>query len=390
MIFNIYVFQSLASFLFSIGIALFLLHAGLRTVINRRVFFFVLTGINHMIFEIITRTTENVDIALIARRIIGMNTTLMNVSLVMLGLAMLSKKYPKWIEYLVWGVAGIFFVLNITPLVVVSNYQAYWGYNWDTGSAGFAFMIFNLVYFFGSIYLMFRGYFDAKNSQAKKQYAIIAWGFAITFLPAGFTDIIFPQYDIQIQPIGTMMFIITALLFAYATVRYKLFIVEPVLEDSLSAAKQKFFLKPGHSYIATGGGKKGAGLNPFIDQVMGGKMGLYITRDNPTIVRQDTPLKKTPMIWLTEVSGENTIDPSRIEELNYAITKFLDTADNSVVLLEGIAYLINYSDFNLILRFLRTLKDTVSTKNASLMIAVDPKNFDEKDFSLMKDEFESI
>jgi hypothetical protein len=43
-----------------------------------------------------------------------------------------------------------------------------------------------------------------------------------------------------------------------------------------------------------------------------------------------------------------------------------------------------------VLRFIRNLKDKISTKNANLLIAIDSRNFSEKEYSLIEDELEEF
>lgn len=222
-----------------------------------------------------------------------------------------------------------------------------------------------------------------KNPDNKRNLKVIFVAHLIAYFAC--VDFI-PKYGVELYPFGYVFILTFAVIYFYAIKKHKLYIVSPVKEDAETEVKQKYDLHLGYSYIIS---EKGVTIarEVFIDQVMGGKQGLYITRENPALVRNDTPLKKTPMIWLTEVSGENTIDPSRIEELSFAITKFLETAEDSVILLEGLPYLVSYSDFNLVLRLLRTLRDVVSTKKTAFIINVDPSNFSQTDYSLLSGEF---
>jgi hypothetical protein len=169
--------------------------------------------------------------------------------------------------------------------------------------------------------------------------------------------------------------------------KYKLYMIEPAKEDSIK--KQKYSLKRGHSYQISDQDSSKA-FSVFLDQVLGGKHGLYITRTNPDIIRRETPLKKTPILWLTEVSSENTINPSKIEEISFAITSFINTAQDCVILIEGIPYIASYSDFNVVLRLIRTLKDEISKHDSTLIVAIGKASFDANQSGLMNGELEEL
>jgi hypothetical protein len=163
--------------------------------------------------------------------------------------------------------------------------------------------------------------------------------------------------------------------------------VEPVKEDSKQ--NQKYVLKSGHSYHMLEE-KNDASFKVFLDQVLSGRHGLYITRTNPDIIRRETPLKKTPILWLTELTGDNNIHPSKSEELNYAITKFVETATDSVILLEGTGYLSQFSSFQTMHRLVQVLKDLVSTRNAILIVPLNPHGFSETEIASLKNELEEL
>lgn len=223
-----------------------------------------------------------------------------------------------------------------------------------------------------------------KSPEKKKLVKIMAWSYFIGYF--GSFDFI-PSYKIQVYPLGFIPELIFAVFVMYVITRYKVYVIDPVFEEEQK--KRKYSLKKGRSYLIRKNLEIPA-MDIFTDQVLSGKNGLLVTRNNPQFIREETPLKKTPIIWLTEVAGESSIDPSRIEELANTITKFIEASSESIVLLEGLPYLISYSDFNLVLRFLRTIRDQAATKNSILMINVNQKNFSEQNYSLLRTEFQEL
>lgn len=258
----------------------------------------------------------------------------------------------------------------------------------DPGIVYPVFLSYFAVYVSFALYQIIKTALKSKGLQRKK----LVYFFIATGVGFGGGSTTYPLfYDISIPPVGVILVSVYVLIVTYLVVRYKFF-VEPVSEDNLSSETPKKKgpeLKEGMSYLVSEE-RHEKSLNLFIENVLLGKQGIYVSRSNPEITRANTPLKKTPIIWLTEVSGENNIDPSRIEELSYALTKFVESSDNSVILLEGLPYLVSYSDFNLVLRFLRTFRDEVSKHKSVLLLSINPKSFDEKEVSLLKGEFADI
>jgi hypothetical protein len=268
-----------------------------------------------------------------------------------------------------------------TDLIIAGAHPAGKGYFFTNGGA---WHVSFLVFFCSVASISFIEYFLAfkrfNTPEKRKMLMLMMFSYFLGYF--GSLDFL-PGYEIDIQPYGFIAEVMFSIFVVYVIRRYKIYIVEPVFESEKVA--QKHNLNGSTAYFVRE--NQGAtALTIFTDQVLGGKQGLFITRSNPEILRRDTPLKKTPIIWLTEVAGENTVDPSRIEELAQTVTNFVDNAEDSIVLIEGIPYLSSYCEFNLILRFIRTLKDKISTKKAILMVSLDPKNFNERDFSLIADE----
>lgn len=112
--------------------------------------------------------------------------------------------------------------------------------------------------------------------------------------------------------------------------------------------------------------------------------GLMVTREYPDNIRRDHSIQVTPIIWLTEMPGERRVSPTSLAVLTDTIIRFMESNPNSIVLLEGIEYLITFNDFKKVLRYLDSLNETTWITKARLLIAVNPKAFDEKDLALLE------
>jgi archaellum biogenesis ATPase FlaH len=67
-----------------------------------------------------------------------------------------------------------------------------------------------------------------------------------------------------------------------------------------------------------------------------------------------------------------------------AIDHFLEVSPGSVVLLDGVEYMVAHNDFPSILTLLHDLNEKVSVTNSILLIPVDPKALEEREFTLLR------
>jgi hypothetical protein len=110
-----------------------------------------------------------------------------------------------------------------------------------------------------------------------------------------------------------------------------------------------------------------------------------VTRQHPDRVAQAYGLEKTPILWLSRVVSEkNCVRPTPPENVAMAIDHFLEMSEGSVVLLDGVEYLVSHNDFASILTLLHDLNERVSLTNAVLLLPVDPHAIEVREFNLLK------
>jgi hypothetical protein len=112
--------------------------------------------------------------------------------------------------------------------------------------------------------------------------------------------------------------------------------------------------------------------------------GLVVTREFPEGIRKRHNLQVTPIIWLTESPGERRIAPTSLAVLTDTIVRFMESNPNSIVFVEGIEYIVTYNDFRKVLRSLDSLNETSWVTKGRLLLAVNPKAFDERDLALLE------
>ncbi len=106
--------------------------------------------------------------------------------------------------------------------------------------------------------------------------------------------------------------------------------------------------------------------------------GLLISRTHPSHVHEEyNNVKDVPITWLTHVKGENHVVPTNITQLSIAVKEFAENDVESVIMLEGLEYLIAQNGFEVILRFVESVTDIVTTSKCRLIMPFDARTLSE-------------
>src|SRR3989442_269924 len=133
------------------------------------------------------------------------------------------------------------------------------------------------------------------------------------------------------------------------------------------------------------------GLPVFGGLVPPGAEGLCIARKPPKMVAQDYGPERTPILWLSRVANQkNCVRPSPPENVAMAVEHFISVGENPVVLLDGFEYLVSHNDFQSILALIHDLNENVSIRESILLIPLDPKALNEREFALVKRDVQVI
>jgi hypothetical protein len=112
--------------------------------------------------------------------------------------------------------------------------------------------------------------------------------------------------------------------------------------------------------------------------------GLMITRQYPKDVRTRHFLQTTPIVWLSQVAGDENMDPAKLSLLTDYITNFMEKSQNGVILVDGIEYMVTSNDFNKVLKAIDRWTETAMTTSNKLIITINPKAFESKDLALLE------
>ena len=112
--------------------------------------------------------------------------------------------------------------------------------------------------------------------------------------------------------------------------------------------------------------------------------GLMVTRQLPKEVRSKYFLQTTPIIWLSSVSGTDSMDPAKLSLLTDFLVNSMEKSQNGVVLVDGIEYLVTTNDFQRVLKAVDRWTETAMTSSTRLIITLDPKAFEPRELALLE------
>jgi CheY-like chemotaxis protein len=151
----------------------------------------------------------------------------------------------------------------------------------------------------------------------------------------------------------------------------------------------KYELRKGYGYIVKET-KPEKSFEVFVDQVTHNIQGLCITREHPGIIRKKWSLEKTPIIWLSNQLGRVYVNPTNIGILSDTIIRFIEKSGDSVVVIDGIEFLIVNNDFEKVLRMVHHIAEATMEYKSRLIISVDPRTLDIRQMALLERNMEII
>ncbi len=161
------------------------------------------------------------------------------------------------------------------------------------------------------------------------------------------------------------------------------------VQETRKEIMQEVKVQPGHCYLIEE--EKPTYSNVLLSRKMKEEFrGLVITRMNPKRVREEFQ-EQPEILWLTDrdSSQETTVPPS-LEMMVHKIQEFIADPKQGMVVLDGIQYLISSTNFEAVLRFIRSLIDEVSESKCILAISVSPETLKQQEISILEREMEVL
>jgi hypothetical protein len=152
----------------------------------------------------------------------------------------------------------------------------------------------------------------------------------------------------------------------------------------------KHILKPGKTYLFMEN-RPQKSIQIFVELVRHGMAGLMITREDPQELKSSWKLEKTPVLWLTNTAPEGDyIGSHDVQGISILVGNFIAKAPNSVILLDGVSYLVTQNKFDTILNLLQNLHDKALSLGAILIFSINSKTLKSQELELLKQEADKI
>lgn len=148
-------------------------------------------------------------------------------------------------------------------------------------------------------------------------------------------------------------------------------------------------LKSGSSYLFTSKGVARA-YDVLKKLLSEGRRGLVITRTHPTRVQQLYGLG-CPIMWIAKASktasGVISLEPTRLMKIHSTISDFIKANPGSVVLLDGLEYLITENGFGPVMKAVQLTNEEVAMSGSFLLVPVDPRTLETQQIGFLEREF---
>ena len=120
-----------------------------------------------------------------------------------------------------------------------------------------------------------------------------------------------------------------------------------------------------------------------------GKRGLVITRTHPNRVQQLYGLG-CPVMWIAKSSSAGdviSLEPTRLMKIHSTISDFIKANPGSVVLLDGLEYLITENGFGPVMKAVQLTNEEVAMTGSFLLVPLDPRTLETQQLGFLEREF---
>lgn len=156
--------------------------------------------------------------------------------------------------------------------------------------------------------------------------------------------------------------------------------VYPVIR---AAPGERFPIEKGVIYLVKEK-RPSIGFAMFGETVANGAQGMLVAREHPDRLKRMHDFEASKILWLTRRVGVDHIDPTELSLLSLEITKFVEKAGKSVVLIEGLEYVITQNNFESVLRFVNHLHDFVLAHDCAVIVILDPRVLSTRELALLE------
>ncbi len=120
-----------------------------------------------------------------------------------------------------------------------------------------------------------------------------------------------------------------------------------------------------------------------------GYEGLVISKLSPEQLRKKK-LKKQKILQFSTASREDSISPDNVVNILLKMKEFMAGKENTILLLDGLDYLVIQNTFDDALSLIQKLAESVTLYKGILLVTVNPKSLEEKQLVLLEGEMEPL
>ncbi len=130
----------------------------------------------------------------------------------------------------------------------------------------------------------------------------------------------------------------------------------------------------------------------FKTKVGQGAKGLCISTSYPKKIVEEYGLHGTTVYWLSELEFDNqSLHPRRLDfEVTRAIQNFVKSNPSSVLIIDGVEFLILINGFERVMTFIKKMNDIMSATASTLITSINPSAFSEEKLSIIEREFDRV
>ncbi len=241
------------------------------------------------------------------------------------------------------------------------------------------------VWMFSAVALFVRGYWQVRKTPSRRMLGIVLGGLILGTVPAAVTELAWPLLaptDTR-AGLGSFYTLTWSIFIAYAVVRYRYLVIEPVTELQ-TTGPPRHRLERGLNYLVLENGRSAA-MGAFRD-IVSATPGLCVTGLTPARVSNRFGLERTPILWITTASSaERTVRPNALDfELVHTVIKFLRENPGTAVLLDDLDYLATVAGFEAVARFLKRVTNQASASKGTVIVAAGNGTFAPDQLALLR------
>ena len=241
------------------------------------------------------------------------------------------------------------------------------------------------AWMFSAVALFVRSYWQVRKTPSRRMLGIVLGGLLLGTLPATVTEVAWPFLTGSGTRLGlgSLYTLVWSIFIAYAVVRYRYLVIEPVIETRAMRAP-RHRLESGLNYLVLENGR-GAAMGAF-REIVSKTPGLCVTGLAPSHVAARFGLERTPILWITTATSEGrTVRPNALDfELVHTVVKFLRENPGTAVLLDDLDYLATVAGFDAVARFLKRVLNQASASRGTVIVAAGHGTFSTEQLAVLR------